>query len=268
MKRFLRLLLSLFLAPLLFVSCHYLTAAGIGSQGLPTKKIGDTASNSAETSAKSIDHSDWTALLQKHVDNNGMVNYKGFLEDRKALNAYTSMLSSLEPSEKWPTNELLAYYINLYNAYTVDLILSNYPLNSIKDINGAFTKAIIPVGSTKLSLGGLENGVLRKMNEPRIHFAINCASISCPPLAQEAYTADGLDTQLTKATKRFINSDANTIYKNKASLSKIFKWYEKDFITEKTPNLSSYINQYSKTKIDQKSSIHFKAYDWSLNDQD
>ena len=112
------------------------------------------------------------------------------------------MLSENEPTEVWSVQELLAYYINTYNAYTVNLILDNYPLKSIKDISGPWTKAIIPIGDNKLSLGGLENGILRKMNEPRIHFAINCASYSCPKLLNEAFTASRIDEQLEQVNHR------------------------------------------------------------------
>lgn len=99
------------------------------------------------------------------------------------------MLSAQAPDKTWSVQELLAYYINLYNAYTVDLILKNYPVKSIKDLNGPWTKAIVPIGDIRMSLGGIENSILRKMNEPRIHFALNCASVSCPKLLNEAYSA-------------------------------------------------------------------------------
>ena len=248
-------------------SCNLLSAAGITSGGQPTKEAPDKLTSSTANSAENVDHSTWDALLKKHVDANGMVDYKGFEKDRSKLNNYLEQLSSYEPSEEWSVQELLAYYINLYNAYTVDLILNNYPVESIKDINGAWTKSIVPVGNKTLSLGGIENGVLRKMNEPRIHFAINCASMSCPKLLDEAYTAGKINEQLDRATEEFINSDKNEISKNSAKLSSIFDWYKKDFISDKTPTIIDYVNQYSTTKINSGANISYKNYDWKLNEQ-
>jgi len=248
-------------------SCNLLSAAGITSGGQPTKQAPDKLTSSTANSVENVDHSTWDALLKKHVDANGMVDYKGFEKDRSKLNNYLEQLSSYEPSKEWSVQELLAYYINLYNAYTVDLILNNYPVESIKDINGAWTKSIVPVGNKTLSLGGIENGVLRKMNEPRIHFAINCASMSCPKLLDEAYTAGKINEQLDRATEEFVNSDKNEISKNSAKLSSIFDWYKKDFISDKTPTIIDYVNQYSTTKINSGTNVSYKNYDWKLNEQ-
>jgi len=253
--------------PVSFNACHLITAAGLGSQGQPIKKAPDKLTSMTTNSAVNVDHSDWDALLKKHVNSAGMVDYKGFQDDRPALNSYMKKLSDLHPTKKWSVQELLAYYINLYNVYTVDLILNNYPTKSIQDIDGAFTKAFIPIGSRTLSLGGIENGVLRKMNEPRIHFAINCASISCPILSRDAYTAAKINEQLEDATRGFINSDKNEINAKNPKISSIFDFYTKDFITDKTPSLAAYINQYSNTKIENNVALQYKEYNWSLNEQ-
>ncbi|MGB3776585.1 MAG: DUF547 domain-containing protein [Leeuwenhoekiella sp.] len=248
-------------------SCHLLSAAGLTSQGQPIKKAPEKLTSMTTNSAVNVDHSVWDSLLKKHVSSNGLVDYKGFESDRQSLNAYMQKLSSLNPTNDWSVQELLAYYINLYNVYTVDLILRNYPTNSIQDIDGAFTKAFIPIGKRTLSLGGLENGVLRKMNEPRIHFAINCASISCPKLLREAYTSAKINEQLEEAVNGFINSDKNEISPSDAKISSIFKFYTKDFISEETPDLPAYINMFSKTKIVPGAAVTYKEYNWSLNEQ-
>lgn len=248
-------------------SCNLLSAAGITSGGQPTKETPDKLTSTTANSAENVDHRAWDALLKKHVNADGMVDYKGFNKDRGVLNKYLTQLSSYTPNSDWSVQELLAYYINLYNAYTVDLILNNYPVESIKDIDGAWTRSIVPVGNKKLALGGIENGVLRKMNEPRIHFAINCASMSCPKLLDEAYTAGKINEQLDRATKEFINSDKNEIGKNSVKLSSIFDWYKKDFITAETPTIVDYVNQFSNTKINAGASVSYKNYDWSLNEQ-
>ncbi len=261
-----RIFIGLFTALTLY-SCNLISAAGISSAGQPTKEVNGDLTSSTANSAENVDHSAWDALLKKHVNAAGMVDYKGFQKDREKLDAYLNKLSSYEPDNDWSVQELLAYYINLYNAYTVELILDNYPVKSIKDIDGAWTKAIVPVGDRKLSLGGIENGVLRKMNEPRIHFAINCASMSCPKLLSEAYTAGKINEQLERATTQFINSDKNDISASSPKVSSVFDWYKKDFITDKTPTVVDYINLYSKTKINSGATLTYKNYDWNLNEQ-
>jgi len=266
MKNFLRLLaISAF--AMMLQSCATLAAGGITSQGQPTKKVEGTLTSTTANSRVNVDHSAWDKLLKKHVDVKGMVDYKGFAKDQELLNAYLDKLASLDPSNDWSVQELLAYYINIYNAYTVDQILKNPTVSSIKEIDGVWIKGIVTVQNRKLSLGGIENGILRKMNEPRIHFAINCASISCPALLREAYTAGKINEQLERATDGFINSDKNTIKANKAELSSIFKFYTKDFYVDPSKSLIPYINKYAKTPVNSNAPITFKAYDWGLNKQ-
>jgi len=261
MKKLLLSFVILISGACMFASCGLISSAGLNSKGLPTPDASEQASSKTDPV---IDHGDWDDLLQKHVDASGMVDYKGFKNDREKLDKYLKMLSSQEPTDDWSTDELLAYYINLYNAYTVDLILKNYPVKSIKDIDSPWTNEFVKVGDTEISLGGIENSVLRKMNEPRIHFAINCASISCPKLMNWAYTADKIDKQLEKATKEFINSDKNEISANSAKLSSVFDWYKKDF--KENGTIIDYVNQYSNTKISSGTSITYKDYNWDLNE--
>ena len=244
-------------------SCALLGAAGISSQGQPTKKVEGELRSTTANSAVNLDHSAWDKLLKKHVDNNGMVDYKGFVKDRETLDDYLRFLATQKPTNNWSVQELLAFYINTYNAYTVALILNNYPTKSIQDIKGNFTNAFIPIDGRMLSLGSLENGVLRKMNEPRMHFAINCASISCPKLSNEAYTASKINEQLDRAANEFINSDKNDLAVNPPKVSSIFKFYTKDF----EPTIPQFINKYSKTKLDPNVTVEFKNYDWALNEQ-
>lgn len=246
-------------------SCGLLSASGLSSQGQPVKQVDGKL---ASTNTAIVNHNDWDILLKKYVDKNGNVNYKDWANNKEPLKKYLTYLSANEPQDSWPTAELLAYYINTYNAYTVDLILDNYPLKSIKDISGPWTKAIIPIGNKKISLGGLENSILRKMNEPRIHFAINCASISCPKLLNEAYFPETLEAQLDLVTRQFINSDKNEISANQLKLSNIFNWYEKDFIFENSPNLVAYIQKYTHKKmlINPEATVTFLEYNWNLNE--
>lgn len=266
MKTTLRLLTIGALA-LVIQSCSTLAAGGIISQGQPTKEVEGTLTSTTANSIVNVNHSQFDSLLKKYVDANGLVDYKGFANDRPLLNGYLNQLAELDPNNDWSVQELLAYYINLYNAATIELMLDNPNVKSIKDIDGPWTKGRARVGNRELSLGGIENAILRKMNEPRIHFAINCASISCPPLLREAYTAGKINEQLEKATKQFINSDKNTITAEKAELSSIFKFYTKDFYRGSNESLIPYINKYSKVKANGNATVTFKEYDWNLNKQ-
>lgn len=260
------------IATLLFIaftlqSCNLLSAAGISSQGQPTKEVKSNLTSTTANSAVNVDHSAWDKLLKKHVNSQGMVDYKGFKNDSAELDKYLDFLSKQNPSNDWSVQELLAYYINIYNAGTVKLIVENYPVKSIKDIDGNWTKGRVSIGKKELSLGGIENGILRKMNEPRIHFTINCASISCPKLMNEAYTAGKINEQLDRATREFINSDKNEISASNPKVSSIFDWYQKDYKINDKQDVIGFINQYSKIKINPSATLMYKDYDWNLNDQ-
>ena len=208
------------------------------------------------------DHTLWQFLLDKYVDDSGRVDYGGFQKDKQILEGYLNILEENQPDQEWSKNEKLAYYINLYNAYTIHLILANYPTESIKKISDPWDQKLISLGGDVISLGDLEHQILRKMGEPRIHFAINCASASCPKLSNKAYLAKNLSMQLDHATKEFINSERNQISQNHLKLSKIFKWYKKDF-----PNgdIHSYINTYTDINISQNAKVDYLEYDWNLN---
>ena len=213
----------------------------------------------------SLDHSNWDKLLKKHVDDAGNVDYKGFAKDISALGQYLDYLAENHPSDHTPKPDKLAYYINLYNAATVKLVLDNYPTKSIKDIRNPWGKDIVKMGGEKISLGDLEHKILRKMDEPRIHFAINCASYSCPKLLNMAFTAANLEKLLEQTAIDFINDPKrNVLSKEKASLSEIFNWYKKDF-TE-NGSLVDYINKYATQKLTANTKISYLNYNWGLNE--
>ncbi|TMM59608.1 DUF547 domain-containing protein [Maribacter algarum] len=210
-------------------------------------------------------HELWNTLLTTYVNDKGDVDYKSFLNDISSLEEYLGHLAENSPKKDWSKNEKLAYYINLYNAATVKLILDNYPTKSIKDIKNPWGKDWVKIGKGLLSLGDIEHKVLRKMNEPRIHFAINCASFSCPKLLNKAFTASQMEAQLQKTTHDFINDKTrNIISKHKIQLSNIFKWYKKDF-TE-NGSLIDYIKPYTEVNIDVDTDINYLKYDWNLNE--
>jgi len=225
---------------------------------------------------KAINHDMWHQVLQKYVSTNGNVNYKDLKNNRKELDAYLKLLQANHPQSTWTEPERLAYWINAYNAFTVDLILQHYPLKSIRDIGGlikipgiqsAWDINFIVIEGKKYSLGDIEHKILRKeFNEPRIHFAINCASYSCPKLINQAFTANKLEQQLQQVTIDFIeDTKRNKITKDKVELSKIFDWYKSDF-TADGKTLIQYINQFSKTKINSNVKMSYLEYNWSLNE--
>jgi len=221
--------------------------------------------NPEEITKDSANHQLWTNLLQKHVSNAGNVNYQSFKTDRSLLKDYITSLSGNMPDDTWSKNDILAYWINAYNALTVDLILRHYPTKSIKDIKKPWDQRYWKLGDKWYNLNEIEHEILRKMDEPRIHFAIVCASFSCPKLQNTAFEAADLDAQLTLATKTFINDPKrNTLTPNKIEISKIFSWFAKDF--GGSGNIINYINKYADIKIPNNTSKRFKDYDWALND--
>ncbi|NND77434.1 MAG: DUF547 domain-containing protein, partial [Flavobacteriales bacterium] len=182
------------------------------------------------------------------------------------LETYLELLSSAHPDLSWSREERLSYWINAYNAFTVKLILDNYPVESIKDISGPWTKEFIVIEGIPYSLGDIEHKVLRKLyNEPRIHYAISCASISCPDLPNEAIMADILEGQLDRMAERFINDPSkNLIEKDEVKLSKIYKWFKSDFTV--SSSLKDHLKKYSTVEIDKATKIEYLEYNWKLND--
>lgn len=230
-----------------------------------------------DSDSKPVDHSKWTVLLKKHVDDIGMVDYKSFQRDSNQLNAYLKILKANHPNDKnWTKDEQLAYWINAYNAFTVQLIIRHYPLKSIKDIgssikipfvNTPWDVKFIHIEGETYDLNNIEHGIIRKQfDEPRIHFALVCAAMSCPRLRNEAYTAKNLDQQLDEEARYFINNpQKNQIKKDQAKLSKLFSWYKGDFTNDMS--LVEYINQYSQVKLLSDADIDHLDYNWDLNEQ-
>lgn len=228
-------------------------------------KVDPTPSTIENTVDDNITHNRWNTLLQKNVSKDGTVNYKAFQKDSKELQSYLEELSLKVPNKSWSKNATLAYWINAYNAFTVKLIIDNMPLKSIKDISNPWGKKFISLANKKYSLEEIEHEILRKMDEPRIHFAINCASFSCPNLLNSAYTEAKLEQQLTAISKSFVNDKSkNSITANKIEISKIFDWFGGDF--KKDGSVIEFLNRYSSTKINARAKLTYKDYNWSLND--
>jgi hypothetical protein len=209
-------------------------------------------------------HEAWDKLLQQYVSAAGKVNYEGFKKDKSKLEAYLETLKKNPPQAAWSNAEKMAFWINAYNAFTIKLIVDNYPLASITKLDGGKPWDVkrISIGDKTYSLNNIENDILRpQFKDARIHFAVNCAAKSCPPLLNRAWTAANLEANFEKQAKAFINNPQfNKISEKSVEVSKIFEWYAADF-----GNLVAYLNKYAATKINANAKIAFKEYDWGLN---
>lgn len=244
-------------------------------------------------SAQAFDHGGWDALLKRNVVvvRGGVasaVRYDGMARDRAALKAYLAGASKVSRAtfDGWAKPEQLAFLINVYNAATVELILTAYPnVKSIKDLGtflqGPWAKPFVSLFGKQISLDEIEHGMIRKSgryNDPRIHFAVNCASIGCPALARSAYRGATIDAQLDAATKGFLSDRTrNRPNGNGVAVSNIFNWYRGDF--EKgwrgAKTLPAFFALYADSlglspaaAASAKSGqldISFLAYDWQLN---
>lgn len=258
------------------------------------------ASASVYASAEEGLHSTFDNLLSKYVTpiSNGastQVNYDGFKKERNTLNEYLARLSKVKQRtfDSWGKDKQLAFLINAYNAHTIELILTEYPdIDSIRDLGSFFSspwkkEIALLLGETR-TLDEIEHELIRGTNqttkiynEPRIHFAVNCASVGCPALREEAYTGDILDVQLEAQTKRFLaDASRNKMSDNTLHLSKIFDWYREDFERDNgswrgTSTLNEFILLYkdamqltdaqvSALKNDT-ADIEYLDYDWALN---
>lgn len=228
------------------------------------KKVEKDTEVKKEVVKKVFSHTTFDGLLKKYVSASGTVNYAGFKADRAALDKYIATLKAQGVESSWSRNEKLAYYINAYNAYTIQLILNNYPTSSIMKINNgkAWDLQVVNLGGKIMSLNHLENKIIRPVfKEPRIHFAVNCAAVSCPKLMNGAFMPNQLNNQLERQTKAFINNTKeNQITSDALKLSQIFEWYATDF-----GDIHNYINKYSATKASANAEVSYNTYKWELN---
>lgn len=245
--------------------------------------------------AESFDHGAWDRLLQEHIyvidaGKSTQVDYAALKIKRSELKQYLASMAAVARKEfdSWEKDDQLAFLINAYNSWTIELILTKYPdLYSIKDLGSFFTspweKKIVELFGEKHSLDDIEHGFIRgsgRYNDPRIHFAVNCASIGCPALKPEAYRGDTLDSQLEEASIFFLQDKSrNRFYGGVLEVSSIFKWYKEDF--QKgwlgIESLSMFFVRYFKEiglTMEQKESlaqgkikIEYLDYDWKLNDK-
>jgi hypothetical protein len=269
-------------------------APGLSRRSLLLSALAWAASAHAHAQAFDHSHAAWTALLKRHVvllrgGQASQVRYAGFAADRAALKAYLDSLSAVPPSafSAFGKSQQMAFLINAYNAFTVELILTKYPnLASIKDLGSLLSNPWkpkwVPLLGDKLSLDDIEHGKLRargRFDDPRIHFAVNCASVGCPMLREEAFVPERLDAQLDEQTVRFLSDRTrNRFREGRLQVSKIFDWYGEDFRLghRGIGSLAAFLARHADLLADapaerdqvraQKAEIGFLDYDWALND--
>ena len=227
----------------------------------------------AGTGLPVVDNRIYADLLKNHVKD-GVVDYSGFKRDQAKLDRYLKVLERTK-TESLNRNEQFAFYINVYNAWTIKLILSGYPgIDSIKDLGSLlkspWKKKIVRVDGGVFTLDYIEHNILRpRFEDPRVHFAINCASKGCPPLISEPYRSVSLERQLDAATKSFLNdSSRNRLEGNTLYASKIFKWFGDDFENNIIGFFLKYAEGDFKNELAARQDqirIKYLDYDWSLN---
>jgi hypothetical protein len=264
--------------------------------------IASLMTSGSNLSTQNFDHAALDDLLNKRVQN-GLVDYQSLKANRSNLTDYLKQIEQVNPAEfqQWSKDEQIAFWINAYNAITIEGILKNYPIqwgsliararfpqNSIRQISGFWDKVFVNVMGKDLTLNDIEHKILRKeFDDPRIHFAIVCASIGCPILESRAFFADDLDQRLDLATRNFINNPQKARLDQKENilyLSRIFDWYKEDFsgLSEGTKSLENYskaergviefvMKYFSEAEqnyiVRNQPKLKYLDYDWSLNEQ-
>lgn len=256
----------------------------------------------AESEKQGFDYSDFAEALKINVDDVGMVNYKKLKAEPEKLRAFITELGNLDRKDfdNWSDNAKIAFWLNAYNALTLNAIIDNYPIkssffksriypkNSIRQIAGVWDKINFKVMGQNLTLGHIEHKILRvQFDEPGIHVAMVCAAMGCPSLRNEPYTGDKLQEQLDDQTSRFLADSAKFKIErtnNRLYLSPIFKWFAVDFTKKYGPKksigrhnkeksavlnfIASYLDKVQKDYVlAGKFKIKYLKYDWSLNEQ-
>ena len=246
-------------------------------------------------------HDSFNLLLQRFVNKSGQVDYAALKKDPHDLDLYYQLIATYSPDshpDMFRTdNHKLAYWINAYNAAAIKIVITYYPIQSVLGVRPPALFFFLPnksgffifqkpiIGGLKMSLYHLENGIVRKrFPDPRVHFALNCASLGCPRMPRQAFSGKNLDEQLDMETRKFVAEERNfkIDYENKTIfLSEIFKWYESDFLSwyqqnypKKTAGLLNYVALYlapekakELKKVEKNYTLQFIPYDWRLNDQ-
>ena len=263
-------------------------SAACADGGAAPRARAEEASATRQEAEVAFDHSHalWTKVLEQHVHGDRF-DYAALKEDRATFDRYLAQLERVTAAQlaSWSREQRFAFWIDVYNAYTVKLIVENYPLETIKGLGGLFTsvwderfiplEALDPKGEgRKLSLNDVEHEILRKrFEDARVHAAINCASKSCPPLRAEAFVAKELDAQLDEQVKAWLADPQRNRFdreKETVELSKIFEWFQDDFVRDGGSVLgwvAKYVPEERAAWLRAKGvRVRHLDYDWKLND--
>lgn len=259
------------------------TSAIVWRVSRPTILVGRVWPAAERVAISDVSHQSWDELLRRYVDADGFVDYTGWKqssEDVRRLDEYLATLSRADEARDTTETQRLAFWINAYNAVTVRGILREYPTSSIQNHvarvwgYNIWRDLKLIVGDRRYSLGEIEHAVLRRMNEPRIHFAIVCASRGCPRLLNEAYSAERLEEQLSRNTLAFFADPTKCsvdVARNELRLSPILNWFATDFGAS-TPavlqRIAHWLPEPAQAVAQSKDvRVTYLDYDWSLNDQ-
>lgn len=267
---------ALFCVPLLY-------GFSLESLFAPKARLWEMWLTHAELVSQRVDHTVWDRILERYVvtDGSGInrFNYRGVTpEDREALDSYLHQLQKLKVSGL-TRRQQLPYWINLYNAKTVQIVLDHYPVSSIRKINlGRFLKRgpwkarVLNVENKPLSLNDIEHRILRPIwKDPRIHYGVNCASVGCPNLQRESFTAENSEALLNRGARAYVNHPRGVTFKADGSLrlSSIYNWFKSDFGATQA-ELIEHLKRFAEPALKQRLSSARKVsdydYDWSLND--
>jgi Protein of unknown function, DUF547 len=217
----------------------------------------------------------WAKVLQKHVDDQGRINFAALARDRAELDRFVAYVYDTGPNNR-PNQfasaaDVMAYHLNAYNALAMHKVIeTGIPVSfaGLKKV-GFFAFGKVQVGGEPISLYDYENKVIRPLGDPRIHVALNCMAAGCPQLPREPFVADRLEQQLEREAKKFFN-EARNVSVNMAdrvvTLSEILSFFPEDFLA-KAPSLITYVNQYSNVKVPEHFNVVFRPYDWTVNRQ-
>ncbi|MFA0037171.1 DUF547 domain-containing protein [Vibrio sp. 10N.261.52.A1] len=238
----------------------------------PKSELWPYWNQSNEANSEQVSHQSWQQFLDSYLVKQGqntLVRYQAVTAtDKSKLKQYIKQLEQMNPLEH-PKAEQYAYWVNLYNAVTVELILDAYPVKSITKLGGLFSFGpwgddVVSVNGKSLTLNDIEHRILRPIwRDPRTHYAVNCASLGCPNLQPQAFTSDNTETLLEQAASEFVNSDKGVVVKgNKLQLSSIYEWFAVDFGNQQ--QLIQHLDQYRAEPVKNTDKISYD-YDWSLN---
>jgi len=261
---------------------QYVIAIAVGGLLLAQPAKSDEAWTASDPDSQMvIDHTDWTAFLQTYLvpgsDGITRLRYGAVnAQDQQALDGYITQLEG-QMVTSLNRDEQFAYWVNLYNAVTVDVILEAYPVDSIRDIKpslfslGPWKQDRVTVEGTALSLDDIEHNILRPIwQDPRVHYAVNCASIGCPNLMGEAFTSAGLDQKLDEAARAYVNHPRGaSVTDGKLTVSSIYDWFKEDFGNNDAgviAHLKLYAEDDLKAQLGTIEKISGDDYDWSLNE--